>query len=80
MITMILVAFAALAAYCLLVFARPHRTCRGCGGQRVIRKGSRARKCRACKGAGHKRRLGATTVHRFYQNTVRERRRQEGQR
>ena len=45
MITMVLGVFAAVAVYCLLVFVRPHRTCRGCGGERVVRSKGRTRKC-----------------------------------
>ena len=81
-ITVILLIIAAAAGYAASLYLRPLRTCPRCHGTRVNR-GSTGRRfglCKRCGGTGRTRRIGATTVHRFYWSAVgdrlRERRRE----
>ena len=86
MIALILVALAAVVAYCLLVLACPQVPCPRCLGRRVTytatsRGKRRPRKCRSCRGIGLTRLPGATLVHRMFWavwgEQIRERRKQE---
>lgn len=71
-----------LAARVLLVLSAPHGWCWWCHGKRVRERwfssSKRKVRCFRCKGEGSHRRVGATTVHRFFQSVagdrVRERR------
>ncbi len=80
-LSLILVGFAVAACYLLSLYVWPFRPCARCGGARV-NGGSTGRRfglCKRCGGTGRTRRLGATTVHRFYWSVLgdrlRERRR-----
>ena len=82
LLSLTLIGFAAAALYLLSLYAWPLRPCPRCHGTRVNR-GSTGRRfglCKRCGGAGRTRRLGATTVHRFYWSVfgdrLRERRRE----
>jgi hypothetical protein len=87
-LTVILLGLAAAAGYAVSLFASPTRRCGRCQGTgaRLTRAGRRYRGgglCRRCRGTGRIRRLGATTVHRFWWSAVgdhlRERRRADHQ-
>jgi len=80
-LSLILIGFAVAAGYLVSLYVWPFRPCPRCGGARVSR-GSTGRRfglCKRCGGTGRTRRLGATTVHRFYWSVLgdrlRERRR-----
>ncbi|MFC4910909.1 hypothetical protein [Actinomadura gamaensis] len=64
----VLIVLAALALWLLSLLSRPITGCRRCGGRTVVatRTPGRVRACRACRGTGYRRRIGATTVHRLY--------------
>ena len=81
-LSLILIGFAAAAGYLVSLYVWPLRPCPRCHGARVNR-GSTGRQfalCKRCGGAGRTRRIGATTVHRFYWSVLgtrlRERRRE----
>ncbi len=53
------------AAYVLLLLVHPVHRCPWCRGERVIRPGLSAVKCRRCKGQGRAYRRGAIIAHRL---------------
>ena len=67
-ITVILLALGFAAGYAISLYIWPWRKCPRCEGARVNPGNSRRRygMCGRCAGTGRTRRLGATTVHRFY--------------
>jgi hypothetical protein len=66
-ITVILLALGIAAGYAVLLYLCPLRKCTRCHGTRVTHgSGRRVRSCTRCGGTGRIRRIGATTVHRFY--------------
>ena len=65
MIAHTLTAIGLLTAYAALVLISPVGRCIRCHGERVIRRGSRAKPCRWCHATGKRRRPGATLVHRL---------------
>ncbi len=67
-ITVILLVLAAAAGYAVFLYFWPWRNCPRCHGTRVNRGSTRRRIgiCKRCSGTGRTRRIGATTVHRFY--------------
>ena len=76
MATLILLGSAWLAAYVLLVYARPHkRRCPKCRGKRVLFKGGkRPKTCPRCRGTGGPvRRRGARAVHWAWQQLAGDR-------
>ena len=65
--TVILLALGIAAGYAVSLYLWPLRTCTRCHGTRVTPgRGRRVRSCKRCGGTGRIRRIGATTVHRFY--------------
>lgn len=67
-ITVVLLAAAVIAVWCLSLLAHPIGNCPRCRGRRVHRQlfGDRIVPCRVCDSTGLHRRIGATTVHRTY--------------
>ena len=66
-ITVILLALGIAAGYAVSLYLWPLRKCTRCRGTRVTHgTGRRVRTCKRCHGTGRIRRIGATTVHRFY--------------
>ncbi len=61
----VIAAVAAVPAYMVLCLAHPVHKCPRCRGAKVIRKGSRHKRCRWCKGHGRTRRLGGQMFHRL---------------
>lgn len=57
-------------AYVALVLVHPVHKCPRCRGAKVIRKGSRHKRCHWCKGHGRTRRLGANLAHRVFWDHV----------
>lgn len=75
MLTLILLAAAALIVWSVVVLVSPIGQCGRCKGQRVIIRGRRSRRCPRCQGRGLCRRRGAVVVHRLVQNIAAERKR-----
>ena len=63
--TAFLVIFAIAAVWVLTLLVHPFGKCWLCRGGRVRVQGRKASKCRLCKGAGRRQRLGYRTVHRI---------------
>ena len=81
-LNLILIGLAVAAGYLVSLYVWPLRPCPRCHGTRVNR-GSTGRQfglCKRCGVTGRTRRIGATTVHRFYWSVfgdrLRERRRE----
>ena len=68
MITLILVGFAVLAAYCFHLKRHPIGPCGKCSGSGKNKGSNRKRwgACKRCSGTGQRKRPGATAVHRFW--------------
>jgi hypothetical protein len=62
----VLIILLAIGAYAGSLYLWPFRPCIRCGGTGRNKGSSRRRfgECRRCKGSGHRRRLGARTIHR----------------
>lgn len=69
-ITPSLVVTGILAAYVLLVLARPLHTCFRCGGKRHRVVGIRVKPCGACRSTGRQQWPGARLVHRVFWLTI----------
>jgi hypothetical protein len=71
-LTLILIAAAALVIYALFVLVRPTKVCGRCHGDMVIVRGTRVKPCKRCKD-GRRYRPGATAVHRFAWSVIGDR-------
>jgi hypothetical protein len=68
----ILIAFAALAAWLVSLYVHPFTTCGRCRGRRVNRGSTRKRfgTCKGCAGTGRKQRFGSRTLHHWVRSAM----------